>query len=107
VVPVEWTNALNDAVKAGKIPNVPQSIQPDGPDSSPCYPDNGDPNSSEFCSSTYQCRGNGTIWDAPDGVFGSSFDDGPQPVSLSCLGFIVNLTSLTADCHAARFFEAE
>jgi hypothetical protein len=106
-VPVEWTNALNAAVKAGKIPNVPQSIQSDGPDSSPSYPNKGDPNSPEICSSTYQCRGNGTIWDAPDGVFGSSFDDGPQPVSLSCPGFTANLTLLTAYCQAPRLFEAE
>jgi peptidoglycan/xylan/chitin deacetylase (PgdA/CDA1 family) len=42
-----------------------------------------DPNSPEICSSTYQCRIPGDVWDAPAGFLGLSFDDGPEAVRFS------------------------
>ena len=63
------------------IPDIPVST----------YQDNGmptygglDPNGVEVCSTTYQCMNNTDTWNAPDGVFGVSFDDGPLP-GVSCL----------------------
>lgn len=79
-LPKTWVDALDAAVTAGKIPNLPTSISSHG--SEPEYPDL-DPSGAEICSSTYKCMQNSTnIWNAPDGYFASSFDDGPQPVSL-------------------------
>ncbi|TFY80616.1 hypothetical protein EWM64_g3396 [Hericium alpestre] len=76
-MPQAWKDALAAAVKAGKIPNIAPSK--DTPNQSPTY--NGDPNGLEICSATYKCRIDGDVWDAPDGVFGASFDDGPLPAS--------------------------
>lgn len=77
-VPKAWTAALQAAIAAGKIPNIPQST----PDSTgyPTYPGL-DPQGKEVCSATYKCRNPGDLWDAPDGVFGVTFDDGPLPTS--------------------------
>ncbi|KAJ7591010.1 carbohydrate esterase family 4 protein [Mycena floridula] len=76
-LPKAWVDALNAAVAAGKIPDIPLSKSTSG--SIPTYPSGFDPESREVCSSTYQCRIEGQIWDAPDGCFGASFDDGPLP----------------------------
>lgn len=73
-------DALNAADAAGKIPHIPQSSAPGG-QSNPVYPAGVNPSSPEICSATYKCRIAEDIWDAPDGVFASSFDDGPYPVS--------------------------
>jgi hypothetical protein len=79
-LPKAWVDALNAAVTAGKIPNLPSSTSSHG--SEPKYSDL-DPNGAEVCSSTYKCMQNSpNIWNAPDGYFASSFDDGPQPVSV-------------------------
>jgi chitin deacetylase len=67
-LPKEWTDALDAAVQAGKIPDIPVSTSPDG--GNPVYPNNLDPGSPEVCSSTAKCRIDGDIWDAPDGYFG-------------------------------------
>ena len=79
-MPVAWVNALNAAVAAGKIPNVPMSSI-NTPGTNPVYPNGLSPTSSQVCSATYGCRIPGDIWDAPNGVFASAFDDGPNPVS--------------------------
>lgn len=51
-------------------------------DGLPVYPDGLSATGSEVCSATYKCQNSTTdIWDAPDGVFGAGFDDGPLPVS--------------------------
>ncbi|KAF9263068.1 glycoside hydrolase/deacetylase [Marasmius fiardii PR-910] len=84
--PEEWLNALNAAVAAGKIPNTPISTM--GPNGSPVYPDNQGPTSPEICSSTYQCRGQDSIYDGPDGTFGVSFDDGPLPPTTTLVDFL-------------------
>lgn len=77
-LPQEWVDALNDAVAAGKIPDIPVSTQVNG--GNPTY-GSLDPMSDEVCSTTYKCRKNDYIWDAPEGVWGAGFDDGPLPTS--------------------------
>lgn len=78
-LPKEWLDALAAVEAAGKIPNIP--ITSGKPNENPVYPPGVNPNSPAVCSSTYKCRIPGDIWDGPDGVFATSFDDGPQPVS--------------------------
>lgn len=80
-LPQEWLDALAAAVKAGKIPDIPVSTPTGG---NPTY-GSLDPMSDEICSTTYKCRKNNDTWDAPDGIFAASFDDGPLPVSASRL----------------------
>ena len=70
---------MSAAKSAGKIPTIDPSTQA-VPFTNPTYPGK-DPMSAEICSATYKCRNQEDLWDAPDGVFGSSFDDGPLPVS--------------------------
>jgi chitin deacetylase len=83
-IPPAWTEALNKAVADGKIPNIAVPLIPDG--NTPNY-GGADPNSTEICSSYYQCRAPGDIWDAPDGMLGISFDDG---VYLSMLAITID-----------------
>ena len=85
-LPVEWVNALNAAVAAGKIPNVPLS-NITGPGTLPVYPSGVIPTSEEICSGSYGCRIPGDIWDGPNGYFACAFDDGPTQVS--CFDFIL------------------
>ncbi|PPR06961.1 hypothetical protein CVT26_004281 [Gymnopilus dilepis] len=85
-LPAEWVNALNAAVAAGKIPNIPQSSNL--PNQNPVYPTGFDPNSAQVCSATEKCVTPGDIWDAPDGVFASSFDDGPTPSTPTLVNFL-------------------
>lgn len=77
-MPQAWVDALNNAVTAGKIPDIPMSTSNNS--ESPKYPTGYDPYSVNVCSSTYKCVTPGDIWDAPPGVIGLSFDDGPLPV---------------------------
>ncbi|KAJ3545390.1 hypothetical protein NMY22_g2459 [Coprinellus aureogranulatus] len=86
-LPQEWVDALNAADAAGKIPHIPQSSAPGG-QSNPVYPPGVNPSSPEICSATYKCRIAEDIWDAPDGVFASSFDDGPYPTSPRLIEFL-------------------
>jgi hypothetical protein len=72
-LPQEWVNALNTAVAAGKIPDIPPSHTTGEQD--PKYPDGLDPMSDKVCSGTYQCRIPGDIWDAPEGYLGCSFGE--------------------------------
>lgn len=90
-MPVTWVNALNAAMAAGKIPNIP--ISSNTPGNNPVYPDGLSPTSTEICSGTYQCRIPGDIWDGPNGIFASAFDDGPTPVS--CFNFFLPDTRLS------------
>ncbi|KAF8655300.1 hypothetical protein AX16_003198 [Volvariella volvacea WC 439] len=86
ILPQSWIDALNDAIDAGLIPNVP--ISTNTPGVNPVYPPGFNPNSPEVCSSTYKCRHPDDIWDAPDGVFATSFDDGPLPPTARLLDFL-------------------
>lgn len=82
-IPQEWADALAIALADGSIPDIPPSTPTGG---SPVYPADFDPKGDEVCSATYKCRNPADMWDAPDGVFGVSFDDGPLPVSTApCL----------------------
>jgi chitin deacetylase len=86
MLPPAWVDALNAAVAAGKIPNIPQSTNTPGVN--PVYPAGTNPNDPNVCSSTYKCRDPTDLWDAPTGYFGTGFDDGPQPVG-SIFSFIL------------------
>jgi chitin deacetylase len=90
-MPVAWVNALNAAVAAGKIPNIPMSNVTPG--KNPVYPNGLIPTSSEICSGTYGCKVPGDIWSPPAGVFASAFDDGPTPVS--CFNCLPDSTGLS------------
>lgn len=91
-MPKEWRDALNAAVAAGAIPNIPQTNCTTDfkcPDGNPFYPAGVDPTSPEICSSTYKkCRIPGDIWDAPPSHFGTGFDDGPTPSTPKLLQFL-------------------
>ncbi|KAI0352932.1 glycoside hydrolase/deacetylase [Trametes cingulata] len=83
-LPKAWTDAYNAAVAAGKIPDIPPSTL----NGNPVYPQGFDPNGQVVCSATYKCRNNEDLWDAPDGVFGASFDDGPLDTSVPLYQFL-------------------
>jgi chitin deacetylase len=74
-VPQAWSAALNSAVQAGKIPNIPKTTV--DPAAGPVYPAGTNGMDPTICSSTAKCRIDGDIWDAPTGVWGVGFDDGP------------------------------
>ncbi|KAJ3479824.1 hypothetical protein NLI96_g8789 [Meripilus lineatus] len=96
-LPQEWVDALNAAVAAGKIPNIPPTTLVKG---NPTYPNNLDPNSDTVCSTTVQCNKNPDVWwDAPPGVFATSFDDGPLPTSDKLYQFLQQNNE-----HATHFF---
>jgi chitin deacetylase len=77
-MPQAWKDALAAAVAAGKIPAIPPTTIIPG--QNPQYPSGVMANSPDVCSSTWKCRTDDVIWDAPDGQVGISFDDGPIPV---------------------------
>ncbi|KAJ7180087.1 chitin deacetylase [Mycena crocata] len=85
-MPAEWITALNAAVAAKAIPDIPASTNL--PNQNPTYPAGFDPNGAVVCSATYKCRNKGDVWDAPDSSIGISFDDGPQPASDKLLSFL-------------------
>lgn len=82
-MPQAWKDALNNAVQAGKIPNIAPPV-PTAPNTVPVYSPPVNPNDPSVCSASYGCRNPGDVYDAPQGVIGISFDDGPLPVSHSC-----------------------
>jgi len=84
-MPQEWTSALNAAVAAGLIPNIPASRYSGN---NLIYPQGVNPNGQQVCSASYGCRGPNDIWDAPDGVLAISFDDGPTAVSVYAALFL-------------------
>ncbi|KLO11229.1 glycoside hydrolase/deacetylase [Schizopora paradoxa] len=89
-IPDEWTNALNAAVAAGAIPtNVPQTTLVND---NAVYPQGVNSQDPSICSAngggTGSCRTNGSIWDAPDGYIGISFDDGPTSNSPTLYTFL-------------------
>jgi peptidoglycan/xylan/chitin deacetylase (PgdA/CDA1 family) len=79
----EWKAALDEAVKAGKIPNVPLSTE------GGTYPAGTNPADKSVCAAVVKsCRIDGDLWDAPDGVYASSFDDGPTTATPALLQFL-------------------
>lgn len=85
-MPQAWKDALTAAVQAGKIPNIPPSSVPNN--GSPVYPSGYNPYSPQVCSGTYKCKIASDVWDAPPGVIGISFDDGPLPQSETLYPFL-------------------
>ncbi|TCD66980.1 hypothetical protein EIP91_000660 [Steccherinum ochraceum] len=85
-LPQVWVDALNAAVAAGTIPNIPPSTLNNG---NPVYPNGLDALSDQVCSSYSKCNKDpNVVWNAPDGVFGIGFDDGPQPASDALYTFL-------------------
>ncbi|KAN0132610.1 carbohydrate esterase family 4 protein [Lactarius tabidus] len=85
-MPQAWIDALNIAVQAGKIPNIPVSQQ-SNPSAGPTY-GSISPTDPSICSGSYGCRIDGQIWDAPNGTIGISFDDGPLAPSDQLYAFL-------------------
>ncbi|KAF9230962.1 carbohydrate esterase family 4 protein [Melanogaster broomeanus] len=96
-MPQAWVDALNAAVAAGNIPDIPVSTNNDA--GIPTYPTGYDPNSAQVCSSTYGCHASGDVVDAPDGTIALSFDDGPLPPSNTLYEFLAQNNE-----HATHFF---
>ncbi|KAI0347541.1 glycoside hydrolase/deacetylase [Trametopsis cervina] len=94
-LPAEWVAALNAGIQSGQIPNFPPSTPTGG---NPTY-GAADPLSAQICSTTYKCRKNNDTWDAPDGIVGISFDDGPLPTSDVLYDFLK-----ANDVKATHFF---
>lgn len=113
----EWVTAYNTAVAAGMIPNFPPSVLANG---WPAYAGNVDPNT--ICSwtvskcTTGECvppslwgsrndaeRGNSVI-DAPDGMAGISFDDGPQQPTATLLPFLRSINQTVTHFMVRRRF---
>ena len=87
-MPKFWVDKLNAAVAAKKIPDIP-------PSNASIYPPGVDPISAQVCSGTYKCIIPGDIWEGPDGVFASSFDDGPTLVCCFNFFFFAKNSSVT------------
>ncbi|KAK2466210.1 hypothetical protein APHAL10511_001852 [Amanita phalloides] len=85
-VPQAWKDALKVAENAGKIPDIPASNNTPG--TNPVYPVGFNPTSPQVCSATYKCRHAGDIWDAPNGVFATAFDDGPTLYTPKLVNFL-------------------
>ncbi|KAI0796647.1 hypothetical protein C8Q75DRAFT_729533 [Abortiporus biennis] len=99
-LPQAWVDALNAATAAGKIPNIPVAKLVNG---NPTYPAGSDPSSATVCSTTVQCKLNpDVVWNAPDGVFASSFDDGPLPPATKLYAFLQQ-----NNVHTTHFFIGE
>ncbi|KAF8505849.1 chitin deacetylase [Russula emetica] len=79
-MPQAWQDSLNNAVQAGKIPNI-------APPTQTCC-GHGSYLRSGVCSTSYGCRNPGDIFDAPEGVMAIGFDDGPLPPSDSLNAFL-------------------
>lgn len=90
----EWLNALNSEKQAGRIPSLKPSLKTvAGNIEYPRGMNGSDPNT--ICSWTIGCRSHADITDAPDGMMGISFDDGPEPASSELMAFLrgVNQTA--------------
>jgi len=80
-MPTLWMQALTNAENAGLIPNIPPSVNG-------VYPAGTNPVDPSVCSSYEQCQAPGDIWNAPDGMLGVSFDDGPTLYSPPLYAFL-------------------
>ncbi|KAG9079025.1 hypothetical protein FRC06_007994 [Ceratobasidium sp. 370] len=89
-IPTGWIDVLNQAISAGKIPtNCPVSTQSGG--GAPVYKNGSgtlNPGKNPVCSSSSQCKGDGQIYDVPDGIVAISFDDGPLPPAMQLQQFL-------------------
>lgn len=97
-IPAVWITALNAAVAAGVVPNIPQT---NVVNDNPVYPQGVNGRDPTVCSGNGgggSCRTEGSIWDAPDGVIGISFDDGPTQV---CVLFALLRSRASPCCSRA------
>lgn len=84
-MPQAWKDALAKAVAAGQIPEVPLT-------NAGVYPSGVKPDDPKVCNSASECKVDGDIWNAPDGMLGLNFDDGPTDASLRLYDFLKNNT---------------
>ncbi|TNY23989.1 hypothetical protein DMC30DRAFT_371950 [Rhodotorula diobovata] len=81
-----WVDTYNAAKAAGKIPSFAPAVLRDGV---PYYPSGTETGERGVCSwSSAHCFGEHDISDAPDGMYGVNFDDGPVPASLPLYDFL-------------------
>ncbi|KAG9005329.1 hypothetical protein FRB94_001620 [Tulasnella sp. JGI-2019a] len=80
-MPATWIQALAAVEAQGLIPNITQT-------NAGVYPKGVDPTSKEICNAAAQCVAPGDIWNAPDGMLGVSFDDGPTQYSSTLYTFL-------------------
>lgn len=101
-LPSAWIDALDHAVAQGRIPDIPPSVMIDD---TPTYPGGLDPMSDFVCSTTPKCNSNPDVWwDAPAGIWATSFDDGPLPVRSSLVMTCLKLSTLLVQA-SDRLFE--
>ncbi|KAG9039256.1 hypothetical protein FRB95_011841 [Tulasnella sp. JGI-2019a] len=81
-MPTLWKEALQKAEAANLIPDIQPST------GEGVYTDGVNAGGPEICSSASQCRAPGDIWDAPDGMLGIAFDDGPTTASSALYTFL-------------------
>ncbi|KAG0662256.1 hypothetical protein C6P46_003442 [Rhodotorula mucilaginosa] len=82
----EWIDTYNRVKAEGKIPGFPPATNQGG---TPVYPQGTDTGENGLCSWTLaHCYGDNDIYDAPDGMYAISFDDGPVPSSRKLLDFL-------------------
>jgi peptidoglycan/xylan/chitin deacetylase (PgdA/CDA1 family) len=86
-MPAAWLNALNAAVAAGQIPNIPPSVVSATGDNI-AYPAGTNSTGTDVCSATFGCYASDDILNAPAGVFATSFDDGPTDGSTLLYDFL-------------------
>ncbi|KAH9965851.1 hypothetical protein BC827DRAFT_1180395 [Russula dissimulans] len=98
-MPQAWTEALNAAVQAGKIPNIPVPV-PATPGAVPVYPQGTNPDDPSVCSWSYGCTPANVTINAPEGVMALSFDDGPLPTSSDNLNAFLKQNQV----HATHFY---
>lgn len=88
-LPQAWKDRLAVVMNSSAFPSYGPSQPNNG------YPQYKSANGSSLagtdptvCSFTYQCVGDGDIYNAPDGVIGLNFDDGPTSFSSELYDFI-------------------
>jgi chitin deacetylase len=82
----DWVQALNDAIAAGKIPDIPVSVEL--PNGDVRYPP-GIAKSNKTCSWTVEkCNGPDDITHAPNSTWTIAFDDGPTASSPELYNFL-------------------
>lgn len=89
----EWVDAYQRAKAAGLIPNIQPSVKL--PSGLVQYPESVNPLDPNVCNWLLGCKSPNDINDAPDGMMGISFDDGPQGGTTELLKFLgsVNQTA--------------
>lgn len=86
-LPAEWVTALNDAIAAGKIPDIPPSVESASGDVA--YPAVVGKNNKTVCSWTLdKCDAESDVLAPPDGEWTIAFDDGPTAASPALYKFL-------------------